>query len=128
MYNIIRDFTDLEVWKVGHELVLEIYKITKDFPKSETYGLISQLRRSASSVTSNIAEGFSRYSFKDKIRFYYNARSSISESQNHIIISRDVGYIDQDQARILLEQTKQIRKLLSGLIRSTSKQLPRQIN
>lgn len=73
---MIKDFTDLEVWKLGHQFVIEIYKITRDFPKSELYGITSQLRRSASSTTSNIAEGFSRFSFKDKMRFYYNARGS----------------------------------------------------
>jgi four helix bundle protein len=82
MDNRIKNFYDLDAWKKTHKLVLEIYQITKDFPKDEAYGIIGQLRRAASSITANIAEGFSRYHFKDKIRFYYQARGSIAEVQN----------------------------------------------
>jgi len=119
----IKSFTDLEVWQIGHEFVIDIYKITKLFPKEETYGIISQLRRSAASITANIAEGFSRFSFKDKIRFYYNARGSISESQNHILISRDVGYLDKESADKFLLKADKIRQILNGLIRSTEGQI-----
>ena len=119
----IESFTDLEVWKLGHEFVVDIYKKTKDFPKQENYGLTSQLRRSASSITANIAEGFSRYSFKDKNRFYYNSRGSISESQNHILLSRDIGYITSDEAEALFEKCNMIRRILNGLIRSTENQI-----
>ena len=123
MNNKIHDFTDLTVWKLGHEFVLETYKETLCFPNIETYGLISQLRRSAFSVTSNIAEDFSRFSFRDKMRFYYNARGSLSESQNHIIISRDIGYMKKEIAEALLQRADTIRKLLNGLIRSTESQI-----
>ena len=82
MSETIKNFYQLNAWKKGHELVLEIYKITNSFPKEERYGVISQLRRASSSVTANIAEGFARYHFKDKIRFYYNSRGSVSEVQN----------------------------------------------
>jgi four helix bundle protein len=119
----INNFTDLEVWKHGHHLVLDIYDATKSFPKFEIYGIISQLRRSASSITSNIAEGFSRYSFKDKIRFYYNSRGSISESENHILIARDIGYLDNEKADGLLVKTNKIKQMLNGLIRSTESQI-----
>ncbi|OGB90907.1 hypothetical protein A2625_07700 [candidate division WOR-1 bacterium RIFCSPHIGHO2_01_FULL_53_15] len=115
----IKDFTDLEVWKCGHEFVIEIYKVTQTFPRQEIYGIISQLRRSAASITSNIAEGFSRFSYKDKARFYYIARGSVSESQNHLLISRDVGYLDQVSVSRLLSKADQIRRILNGLIRST---------
>jgi four helix bundle protein len=67
----IKHFTDLDAWKVNHKLVLMIFKITKRFPKDERFGLIDQLRRAASSITANIAEGWGRYHFADKIRFYY---------------------------------------------------------
>lgn len=120
---MIKEFTDLQVWKLGHRFVIEIYGLTKDFPKSEMYGITSQLRRSASSTTSNIAEGFSRFSFKDKMRFYYNARGSISESQNHILIARDVGYLSKEYASKLISDADQIRRLLNGLIRSTANQI-----
>jgi len=123
MNEKIDNFTDLDAWKVGHEFVLDIYHLTKKFPKHETYGIVNQLRRSAVSITSNIAEGYSRYFFRDKIRFYYNARGSISESQNHILISRDVGYLDKDLANKLLLKTTKIKQILSGLIRSTENQI-----
>lgn len=74
MKHEIKDFTDLNAWKEGHKFVLGIYELTNNFPKDERFGLISQLRRAAVSITSNIAEGFSRYYFKDKVRFYYIAR------------------------------------------------------
>ena len=119
----INHFTDLDVWKLGHKFVIEIYAITKKFPKHEVFGISSQLQRAASSITSNIAEGFSRYSFKDKIRFYYIARGSISECQNQILIARDIGYIEKETAQKLLEKAERIRQVLNGLIRSTEKQL-----
>jgi four helix bundle protein len=72
----IRSFRDLDVWKEGHKLVLEIYKITKNFPKEEMFGLSNQLKRAAVSITSNIAEGFSRKSLKEKIQFYSMAKAS----------------------------------------------------
>jgi four helix bundle protein len=115
----IVSFTDLVVWQYGHSFVVEIYKITKSFPKHEMYGIVSQLRRAASSVTSNIAEGFSRFSFKDKARFYYNSRGSLSECQNHILISKDVGYLPSDQAASLFQKADKIRQILNGLIKST---------
>ncbi|MEA3494075.1 MAG: four helix bundle protein [Candidatus Margulisiibacteriota bacterium] len=123
MTNKIRNFTDLEVWKLGHEFVLDIYKIIKQFPKREMYGITSQLCRSSVSITSNIAEGFSRYHFKDKIRFYYNARGSVSESQNHIIIARDVGYLDGEISQNLIFRINKITQMLNGLIRSAQNQL-----
>ncbi len=123
MRNKIRRFTDLEVWQCGHKFVVDVYKTTKNFPRHETYGIVSQLRRSATSITANIAEGFSRFSFKDKMRFYYNSRGSISESQNHILISRDVGYLDESSARKLFSQADKIRQILNGLIRSSENQI-----
>lgn len=119
----INNFEDLDAWKAGHEFVVEVYEITKNFPKEEIYGLVSQLRRAAASITSNIAEGFSRYSFKDKIRFYYNARGSVSECRDQIHISKDVGYLERERADLLLSKTDRIRQILNGLIRSTESQI-----
>lgn len=95
VYKIQR-FTDLLVWKEGHELVLLIYKETEKFPKHEQYGLADQMRRAAVSFTSNVAEGFSRQSFKEKYQFYSMAKGSMTELQNQLIISRDVGYIKKE--------------------------------
>ncbi|HRY63497.1 MAG TPA: four helix bundle protein [Patescibacteria group bacterium] len=113
----ITKFTDLIAWKESHKLVLEIYKITKDFPKEEIYGLTSQLRRCAISITSNIAEGFSRHTFKDKANFYSMALGSTTELQNQILVAKDVGYIIQEKFSQIANQTIIVHKLVNGLIK-----------
>lgn len=118
----IKTFEDLEAWQVSHNFVVEIYKITKGFPQSELYGLVSQLRRAASSVTSNIAEGFSRYHYNDKIRFYLNSRGSISEVRNFLILSRDLLYVTKADSLKLIDDSERVAKLINGLIRSIEKQ------
>ena len=118
----IRNFYDLEAWETGHKLVLEIYKITQEFPKAELYGIVSQLRRAASSVTANIAEGFARYHFKDKVRFYYQARGSVAEVQNFLLLAKDLNYIDLEICKTLGEKANATGKLINGLIRSISNQ------
>jgi four helix bundle protein len=75
----IKEFTDLIAWQEAHKLVLQIYELTKEFPKDELFGLTSQIRRSAISITSNIAEGFGRQKYGEKIQFYYIAQGSITE-------------------------------------------------
>jgi len=122
MNNKVQNFYDLEAWKKGHELTKEIYRITKKFPKEELYGIISQLRRAASSITANIAEGFARYHFKDKTRFYYQARGSVAEVQNFLLLSQDLNFIDSKICQELLEKSNQSRQLINGLIRSIGNQ------
>lgn len=117
--NRIRDFTDLDVWKEGHRLVLMLYKITDRFPRSERYSLIDQIRRSSVSVTSNIAEGFGRQTYKEKIQFYYLAQGSLVELKNHLIISKDVGYIDENVYLTLKNQADVCHKLLQGIIKKS---------
>jgi len=119
----IKKFYDLDGWKRGHKLALEIYKLTKEFPKEEQYGITSQLRRAVSSITANIAEGFARYHYKDKIRFYYQARGSAAEVQNFLLLAKDLGYISLEICGRLGEETNQTIKLINGLIRSTEKQI-----
>ena len=122
MKGKIRNFYDLDAWKEGHQLVLRIYKTTKDFPKEERYGIISQIRRAASSITANIAEGFARYHFKDKVRFYYQARGSVAEVQNFLLLTKDLGFIDSKEWRELGEEAKRVEKLVNGLIKSIENQ------
>lgn len=117
--NKISLFTDLEVWKKGHEVVLLIYQITKDFPKDEIFGLTSQIRRAVVSITSNIAEGFGRKSFKEKVLFYDIARSSVGEVQNQLIIARDVKYLENDNFEKIFNLTVIISKMLFALIKSS---------
>ena len=117
----IRSFRDLDALKEGHRLVLEIYKMTKSFPKEEMFGLSNQLRRAAVSITSNIAEGFSRKSLKEKMWFYSMAKASNTELQNQLLIARDVGYLSREKFKELEEQSIRVNKLISGLIRYCKK-------
>jgi len=96
-----------------------IYKITEKFPSNEMFGLINQIRRCAVSVTSNIAEGFSRASYKDKANFCSMSLGSLTELQNQLIISRDVGYISGEIYAELNQQSVSVHKLINGLIKSS---------
>ncbi|MBI2065744.1 MAG: four helix bundle protein [Candidatus Zambryskibacteria bacterium] len=93
----IRNFTDLRAWQKGHELVLYVYQLTRKFPKDELFALTSQLRRAVISITSNIAEGFSRHSYKEKVNFYHISLGSTTEVENQPIISKDIGYISETE-------------------------------
>jgi four helix bundle protein len=115
----IQSFTDLEVWREAHILVLLIYKITKSFPKEELFGLTSQLRRSVVSVTSNIAEGFSRFSYKEKVQFYTTALGSLTEIENQLLIARDVRYLDKNNFEKLFQQAITVQKLLNAFIKKS---------
>lgn len=115
----IRSFTDLTVWQEGHKLVLEIYRETKNFPSQEVFGLVSQLRRAAVSITSNIAEGFTRASFAEKAKFYSISRGSLVEVQNQLIIARDVGLLSKEVFDRLALQTVAVHKLLNAFIKKT---------
>ena len=120
----IKSFTDLNAWRTGHELVLGIYKVTKIFPKSEIFSLTNQIQRCAVSITSNIAEGFCRQSYKDKIQFYAISQGSVAELQNQLLIARDIGYIDNKIFIDLANKTVIVHKLLTGLIKSSKSHLP----
>ncbi len=115
----IKSFEDLNTWKESHKLAVMIYKITKNFPREEVYGLTSQIRRAAVSITSNIAEGFSRQSYAEKIQFYSIAQGSNTELQNQLLISRDINYIDTDIFNDTFSQSIIVHKLLSGLIKKS---------
>ena len=93
--NKITSFTDLAVWREGHKLVLAVYKLTRNFPEFEKFGLANQIQRAVISITSNIAEGFSRKNKKEKTQFFYTALGSLTEVQNQLLIARDLGYIKQ---------------------------------
>lgn len=116
MTGTIKEFTDLMAWQEGHKLVILIYTITKKFPKEEMYSLTDQMRRSASSITSNIAEGFGRQGYREKIQFYYIAHGSLTELKNQILIAKDVTYLTNDQFQEIKKQADLAHKLLQGLI------------
>ncbi|MDP2649407.1 MAG: four helix bundle protein [bacterium] len=115
----IKTFKDLFAWQEGHKLVLEVYKITQKFPKEERFGLTNQIRRAIVSFTSNIAEGFSRGSYKEKCQFYSTALGSLTEVQNQLIIAKDIGYITDEQFQHLEEMIILISKLTNGLIKKS---------
>lgn len=116
MSTPIRDFTDLLAWQEGHKLVLEVYALTKKFPKDELFSLVNQMRRAAVSVTSNIAEGFGRQGYKEKVQFFYVAQGSLIELKNQLLIAQDVHYINSSEYTKISEQANRTHKLLQGLI------------
>lgn len=119
MKEKIKNFTDLKVWQEAHKLVKEVYSVTANFPKSELFGITHQIRRSAVSVTSNIAEGFSRLSSKEKLQFYSISHGSLTELENQIIIARDVGYLPNPAYRHLNDMLQTVHRLMNGIIKST---------
>lgn len=115
----ISSFTDLNTWQEAHSLVLIIYKLTKTFPKEELFSLTDQMKRSAISISSNIAEGLGRKTYKDKSHFYYQAYGSLLELQNQLYIARDVSYISSDQFGEFITKTLILAKLLQALIKKS---------
>lgn len=114
----IRSFTDLKAWQEGHELTIWVYKITKKFPKEEMFGLTSQMKRCVVSITSNIAEGFSRRTKKEKIQFYFIALGSVTELQNQLLVAKDIQYISREKFDQIAPKTVKIHKMINGLIKN----------
>jgi len=114
----INSFFDLEVWQLAHKLVLDVYKAVENFPKKEEYKLTSQLLRAVVSVPTNIAEGKGRNTLKDYIHFLIIARGSLEETKYLIYLSKDLGYIDEQEYCTLQEQLNLIGKKLNSLINS----------
>jgi four helix bundle protein len=112
---------DLIVWQKSHELVLEIYKLSICFPEKEKFGLISQLRRSASSIAANIVEGKSRKTDKEFSSFLYNSRGSLEETRYHLLLSKDLGYINEEQYDQIEKMATEVSYLLNKLITTISK-------
>lgn len=119
MSKTIRSFTDLNVWKEGHKLVITVCLCTQDFPRIEAYSLVDQMRRSAISVTSNIAEGFGRQTYKEKVQFYYLAQGSLTELKNQILIAKDLKFLNDKNFKDLVFLANTVHKLLHGLIKKS---------
>jgi len=113
----MKDFRTLQVWKKSHLLTIDIYLITQELPKSEIYGLTSQIRRAVSSVPTNIAEGCGRGSDLDFARFIQIAMGSASESLYLLILLSDLKYIDEEKSQNLIERVNEIMKMLSSLLK-----------
>ena len=112
----IETFEDLVVWKRAHALVLEIYRITRDYPKDEKFSLVSQMRRAAVSVAANIAEGFKKRTLRDKSNFYNISQGSLEELRYYLILSADLGYLKPNEDLTVV--TEEIGRMLNGLIKS----------
>ena len=108
----------LDVWKLAHELVLKVYKITGNFPKTEQFGLTNQLRRSVASIPANIVEGQARQYKKEYIQFLYISKASAEETHYHLFLAKDLGYLSEEEYNLLQEICVRIKMMLYKLIRS----------
>jgi len=112
------DFTEFPVWKKAFELVILIYKATKDYPVDERFILVSDMRRAVNSITHNIAEGYGRYEARDKSRFYKFSRGSCYEIHSQTLVSRALEYIEEDKSTTIINNAKSIIEELDALIKS----------
>jgi four helix bundle protein len=117
----IRSYQDLAIWKKAMELVVQVYHLTRRFPREEMHGLTSQMRRAAVSIPTNIAEGWGRGSRKEYIQFLRIARGSLLELETLLAISRSLRYLSQEDMQTTLALVEEISRMLSGLIASLKK-------
>ena len=109
MKRSAKTFEDLIVWQKAHEFVLQVYRYTKELPRTELYGLTAQMRRAAVSIPAHIAEGFRKRSNNDKLRFYNIAQGSLEESRYYLILANDLGYGD---SRPMMNHLEEVSRLL----------------
>jgi four helix bundle protein len=112
----MRDFKQLKVWEKAHRLTLSIYKVTRDFPPEERFGLTIQLRRAAASIPSNIAEGCGRTGDRELAHFMSIAAGSASEVEYQLLLSRDLAYFSPQQHRQLDEQVNEVKRMLNSFM------------
>lgn len=115
------DYRNYIVWQRSHKLVLDIYKLTRTFPKSEQFNFISQINRCALSIPSNIAEGCGRETQKELVRFLYISSGSAHELEYLILASSELGFINKDISIVLLKEIDEIKKMLFSLIKTIKK-------
>lgn len=119
---MITSYKDLKVWQMSFELVKDVYLVTRKIPKSEMFGLISQMRRSAVSIPSNIAEGWMRQHTKEYIQFIYHALGSCGELHTQVMISENLNYISKIETSHVCEKLDHVGRMLSKLISSLNRQ------
>jgi four helix bundle protein len=115
---MLKNYKELKVWQKAYQLCLEVYKITKGFPKEEGYGLTSQIRRAAVSVPSNIAEGYGRKTTPEYLRSLYFAYGSNCELDTQISLSGDLGYMKAQEKETLQRNIEEVERMLKALIKS----------
>ncbi len=123
MNNVVRSYRDLQVWQKSRILVSDIYKLSSAFPKEEMYGLTSQMRRAAISIPSNIAEGSSKGSTREYLRFLSIAYGSLCELETQLYLAQDLGFIAPDAINLILEKTNEIGRMINGLSRALEQKL-----
>jgi four helix bundle protein len=112
----MRNYRDLQTWHKAHQLTLELYKVSRQFPKEEMYGLISQLRRAASSIGANLAEGCGRQTNSEFARFVRISMGSASELDYHLLLSRDLGFLGTEAYEHVSKNLIEVRKMLTSLL------------
>lgn len=112
----MKDYREYIVWQKAHHFTVDVYKVTENFPPCEMYGLTSQIRRATASIPTNIAEGCGRNTDNDFARFLDIASGSASETDYHLLLSKDLNFIDAEHYQFLYAQLTEIRKMLSSLI------------
>ncbi|MGB2980361.1 MAG: four helix bundle protein [Candidatus Zixiibacteriota bacterium] len=120
---MLKNYRELIVWQKSYQLCIEIYRITKDFPKEEKFGLTSQIRRAAVSVPSNIAEGYGRKTTPEYIRALYIAYGSHCELETQILLCGDLGYVKVEDMKKLQEDIGEVERMLKALIRSLERKV-----
>jgi four helix bundle protein len=118
MANDVRSYKDLVAWQKSMDLVTAVYRVSQGFPKEEIFGLVSQIRRAAVSVPSNIAEGHARTSRKEFQYFLSNARGSLAELETQLTIAHQLAYIDETGINQLLDRLGEVGRILNGLLAS----------
>lgn len=124
---MIRSYKDLEVWQKAIKFVKGIYKLTSHFPKEERFGLVSQMRRSAVSIPSNISEGKARQYSNEYVQFLYIALGSCAEIDTQLIIAKELNFIRQEELNLLSEEIDHISRMIRNLIKSLRRE-PRTAN
>ena len=120
----IKSFENLEVWQLAIELAKIVYRLLETFPKEERFGIIAQTKNSVVSVSGNIAEGFGRFHYKDKIKFYYNSRGSLLETKSHLLVSKTIGFVNEGNKELYDKALSIIEKLgvkLNNYIKSVGR-------
>ena len=120
---MLKNFKELKVWQKAYQLCLDIYRVSKNFPNEEKFGLTSQIRRAAVSVPSNISEGYGRRTTPDYIRSLYIAYGSNCELETQTMLSADLDYIDNEKQTVLLEKISEVERMLKALIKSLENKL-----
>jgi len=123
----LESWKELKVWQKAHGLVIEIYKLTAEFPNVERFRLTDQLCRAASSIPANIVEGQARQTTKEYIHFLYNARGSLEETRYHLLLAKDLELLDSDRYATLETNYEAVSKMLNGLIQSLRRKEDRRI-